>query len=124
MPVKCLVDTGAAFCQFPTSLLAGLGVTPDRHVSVLLADGATRQQPAAWVEIDYGTLTAFTLALFGGENGLALLGAHALEGLGLAVDPVRRVLEPRASHSRSLARGTRAGQLASGSQALRGLLIR
>ena len=94
VPVKCLVDTGAAFCQFPTSLLSGLGVTPDRHVSVVLADRAPRQQPAAWVEIDYGTLTAFTLALFSGENGLALLGAHALEGLGLAVDPVRKVLEP------------------------------
>jgi len=93
-PVKCLVDTGAAFCQFPTPLLASLGITPDRQVPVILADGSRRDQPAAWIEIHHGNLTAFTLVLFGGENGLALLGAHALEGLGLAVDPVRRVLEP------------------------------
>ena len=52
------------------------------------------EQPAAWVEIRYGDRTAFTLVLFGGDNGLALLGAHALEGLGLAADPVRKVLEP------------------------------
>ena len=93
-PVKCLVDTGAAFCQFPTALLASLGVTPDRRVPVVLADGSRREQPAAWVEIRHGSVTAFTLVLFGGDNGLALLGAHALEGLGLAVDPVRKVLEP------------------------------
>ena len=82
-PVKCLVDTGAAFSQFPTPLLASLGITPDRQVPVVLADGARRDQPAAWVEIRYGNLTAFTLVLFGGGNGLTLLGAHALEGLGL-----------------------------------------
>ena len=93
-PVKCLVDTGAAFSQFPTPLLASLGITPDRQVPVVLADGAGRDQPAAWVEIRYGNLTAFTLVLFGGDNGLTLLGAHALEGLGLSVDPVRKVLEP------------------------------
>lgn len=83
--VKCLVDTGAAFCQFPAALLAGLEITPDRQVPVVLADGTRRDQPAAWVEIRHGDRTAFTLVLFGGENGLTLLGAHALEGLGLAV---------------------------------------
>ena len=94
VPVKCLVDTGAAFCQFPAPLLASLGIVPDREVPVILADGTRRDQAAAWVEIRYGDRTAFTLVLFGGENGLALLGAHALEGLGLAVDPVRKALEP------------------------------
>lgn len=94
VPVKCLVDTGAAFCQFPATLLANLGITPERQVPVVLADGSRREQPAAWIEIRYGELTAFTLVLFGGDNGLTLLGAHALEGLGLAADPVRKVLEP------------------------------
>src|SRR3989442_12173217 len=50
-PVKCLVDTGAGFCQFPTVLLAGLRITPDREVPVVLADGRTRSQPAAWLGI-------------------------------------------------------------------------
>ena len=94
VPVKCLVDSGAAFCQFPASLLAGLGIVPDRHVPVVMADGTRREQPAAWIEIRHGDRTAFTLALSGGDNGLTLLGAHALEGLGLAVDAVRKALEP------------------------------
>ena len=92
--VKCLVDTGAAFSQFPDPLLSSLRIAPARHVPVVLADGTRREQPAAWIEVRYGDRTAFTLVLFAGANGLTLLGAHALEGLGLVVDPVRRVLEP------------------------------
>ena len=92
--VKCLVDTGAAFSQFPDPLFASLRLAPDRRVPVILADGTRKEQPAAWLEIRYGTRTAFTLVLFAGTNGLTLLGAHALEGLGLVVDPMRRVLEP------------------------------
>ena len=29
-PMKCLVDTGAAFSQFPASFLTSLGITTDR----------------------------------------------------------------------------------------------
>ena len=93
-PVKCLVDTGAGFCQFPATLLADLGITPEREVPVVLADGRPSTQPAAWLEIQYGDRTAYTLVLFASTNGLTLLGAHALEGLGLVVDAARRVLEP------------------------------
>ena len=93
-PVKCLVDTGAGFCQFTTTLLANLGITPEREVPVVLADGRLSHQPAAWLEIQYGDCTAYTLVLFAAANGLTLLGAHALEGLGLVVDPARKVLEP------------------------------
>ena len=94
VPVKCLVDTGAAFCQFPQPQLSSLGITPDRSVPVVLADGTTKDQPAGWLEIRYDALTAFTLVLFAGGNGLTLLGAHALEGLGLVVDPAGRALRP------------------------------
>lgn len=92
--MKCLVDTGAAFCQFPQPMLASLGIAPDRHVPVILADGTQKEQPAGWLEIRYSDRTAFPLVLFAGGNGLTLLGAHALEGLGLVVDPARKVLEP------------------------------
>lgn len=94
IPVKCLIDTGAAFSQFSDAVLANLGITPDRRVPVILADGRRQEQAAAWLEIRYGDRTAFTLVLFAGGNGLTLLGAHALEGLGLVVDSARRALEP------------------------------
>ena len=93
-PVKCLVDTGAAFCQFPASFLTSLGVTRDRVVPTVLADGTRGESPAGWAEIFCQDRYAFTLVLFGAETSLALLGAHALEGLGLAADPVRKALEP------------------------------
>ncbi len=61
---------------------------------MVLADGRTGSQPAAWLEIRHGDRTAYTLVLFASANGLTLLGAHALEGLGLVVDTARKVLEP------------------------------
>lgn len=93
-PVKCLVDTGAAFSQFPTSFLTSLGITPDRTVPVVLADGTKGESPAGWAEVFYQDRRAFSLVLFGAETSLSLLGAHALEGLGLAADPVRKAPEP------------------------------
>jgi len=93
-PTKCLVDTGAAFCQFPASFLISLGVSQDRVVPIVLADGTRGESPGGWAEVFYQDRHAFTLVLFGLETSLALLGAHALEGLGLSVDPVRKVLEP------------------------------
>ncbi len=93
-PVRCLVDTGAAPSQFPARFLTSLGVTADRTVPTVLADGTRGECPAGWAEVFYGDRHAFTLVLFGAETSLALLGAHALEGLGLAADPVRKVLDP------------------------------
>ena len=93
-PLKCRVDTGSGFCQFPATLLIKLGITPEREIPVVLADGRPSNQPAAWFEVRYLDRTAYTLVLFAGANGLTLLGAHALEGLGLVVDPARKVLEP------------------------------
>ncbi len=93
-PVKCLVDTGAAFCQFPANFLTSVGITPDRVVPTVLADGTAGESRAGWAEVSYQDRQAFTLVLFGAETSLALLGAHALEGLGLVADPVRKVLEP------------------------------
>ena len=93
-PVKCLVDTRAAFCQFPAALLADLAITAERELPVVLADGRLSHQPAAWLEIQHGDRTTYTLVLFAAANGLTLLGAHALEGLGLVVDPALKVLEP------------------------------
>jgi len=92
--MKCLVDTGAAFSQLPASFLTSLGIAQDRVIPIVLADGSRGETPAGWAEVFYQDQHAFTLVLFGAETRLALLGAHALEGLGLAVDPVRKVLEP------------------------------
>lgn len=68
-------------------------ITQDYMVPVVLADGSRGKSPAGWAKVFYQDRQAFTLVLFGAETGLALLGAHALEGLGLAADPVRNVLE-------------------------------
>jgi hypothetical protein len=68
-PGKGLVDTGAAFSQFPDPVLSSLGIVPDRRVPVILADGTRKDQAAACVAIRHGSRTAFTLVLFAGPSG-------------------------------------------------------
>lgn len=94
MEIEALVDTGAAFSIVPGDLLKDLGVSPIDRLDFTLADGRR-------VESDIGQAPATvegksipTLVAFGEENTLALLGAYTLEGLRLAVDPVRGELVP------------------------------
>ncbi len=92
--IDAVVDTGAAYTTLPDSLLRELGVEPTGKRRFPLADGRR-------VELDYGQAWAtvggeevVTIAVFGGDDSPALLGAYTLEGLALAVDPVERRLVP------------------------------
>ena len=94
LEIEAMVDTGAAFSIVPADVLNDLGVTPIDRLDFTLADGRR-------VECDIGQAVAtvegksiHTLVAFGEENTLALLGAYTLEGLRLAVDPVRGELVP------------------------------
>ncbi|MXY79436.1 MAG: hypothetical protein F4Y94_07070 [Chloroflexi bacterium] len=92
--IEATVDTGASYTTLPSSLLRELGVEPAGRRRFLLADG--RQ-----VELDYGRAWVaidgereVTIVVFADDDAPALLGAYTLEGLGLAVDPVRQRLVP------------------------------
>ncbi len=92
--VDALVDTGASFCQVPGSVLRALGISPTDTVEAELADGPVVEDPIAEVRVRIDGLETFTWVTFGPENVPPLLGAHALEGVRLAVDPLRRRLIP------------------------------
>lgn len=92
--LDALVDTGALYTTVPARLLMELDVTPRGRRRFLLADGRR-------VEMDFGDARvtidgeqAPTLVVFGEDDDLALLGAHTLQGLGLAVDPTEHRLVP------------------------------
>lgn len=94
MEIEAMVDTGAAFSIVPGDLLDELGVSPIDRLDFTLADGSL-------VACDIGQAVATlegksipTLVGFGEEKALALIGAYTLEGLLLAVDPVRGELVP------------------------------
>ena len=92
--IEATVDTGAAYTMLPGRLLRQLGVEPLGKRRFLLADGRR-------IYLDYGEArvtidgeSTTTIAVFGDDEGPALLGAYTLEGLALAVDPVEQKLVP------------------------------
>ncbi len=93
--VSLLVDTGATISWIPRSTLQKLDVKPVSSLPFSLADGRTleRETSAVLLTID-GRKGAVPVA-FGEPGEEAVLGATALETLGLLVDPVGQKLLPR-----------------------------
>ena len=92
--VDAWADTGGFYSSFPRPLLESLGVTPHRREVFMLADGRTAASDVGRTWIRVGDRSEITLVLFGEPGSPPVLGAYALEGLALAVDPVNRELVP------------------------------
>ena len=90
--VTMLVDTGATHSAVPASLAGRLGLPPNREDTFEMADGRRLRLPVVEARVRINGRQAPTLAIV--TEGRPLLGAHALEGLGLAVDPSRKRLVP------------------------------
>ena len=90
--VTMLVDAGATYSAVPASLAARLGFPPNREDTVEMADGRRLRLPVVEARVRINGRQAPTLAII--TQGRPLLGAHALEGFGLAVDPSRKRLVP------------------------------
>ena len=94
LTLDLLVDTGATWSVIPPEVARVLGVEPFETRPVRTADGRRLDLPLAqaWITVEGRSL--ITPCLIGSPGVPALLGAVTLEGLGLAVDPVQRVLVP------------------------------
>jgi len=94
LQLEGLVDTGAHFSQIPQTLLDQIGIAPYETRQVQYATGVVETKPVASAEILFGDRRTPTVVLCGDPNSLILIGAFALEGLNLGVDPVRKTLIP------------------------------
>lgn len=92
--VDATVDTGAAYSALPASLLRELGIEPARNRGLRLADGRVVDRRIGWAQVTVDGESAITAVVFSEDDAPLLLGAHALEGLGLAVDPLGERLVP------------------------------
>ena len=90
--VAMLVDTGANYSAVPGELAARLGLTPSTEDTFEFADGRTMRLPIAEARIRIDGRESPTLVII--TEGRPLLGAYALEGLRLGVDPQRKRLVP------------------------------
>ena len=92
--LDALVDTGSSYSQVPGFVLRRLGIHPTRTVEAELADGRVVEDLAAEARVRIDGLETFTWVTFGPEDVAPLMGAHAMEGVALAVDPVGLRLIP------------------------------
>ena len=89
-----MVDTGAEYSWIPPAILSDLGIAAVRTVRFETADGTVIEREIAFALIRAGDVTTPTIVVFAGDGDMVLLGAHALEGMNLRVDLVRRELVP------------------------------
>jgi len=88
-----LVDTGATDSLAPAAQLEKIGVRPMGTMAYELADGTIREYPFGLVQISFmGEVTAGRV-IFGPNDAEPIIGATALESVGITVDPANRTLK-------------------------------
>ena len=94
--LELLVDTGATISFVPADMLANLGIEPrwaDREFETV--SGAVIRRPVGVASLAVDGHETIAPVVFGQPGDAAVLGAVALESLGLIVDPIARRLIPR-----------------------------
>jgi len=94
LATKVLVDTGAILSAVPRVLLSQLGVTPFGKRTLRVFGGQAIEREIGAAIIRYKEFTAAASVIFAEERDTPVLGATALEAMGLQVDPVTKELRP------------------------------
>jgi len=92
--VEFLIDSGAIYSVVPTRILKELGIRPLAKEEFRLADGSTIRRKKGVALFKYEQHIGGADVIFGEKEDSNLLGALTLEALGLALDPLKRVLKP------------------------------
>jgi clan AA aspartic protease len=87
-----LVDTGATDSMVATSVLNRLGVEPIGKRTYELASGELQDFEVGYAEMSFMGDTIQARVIFGPDNAEPILGAIALELVGLVVDPANETL--------------------------------
>ncbi len=88
-----LVDTGATDSLAPAAKLFQAGIEPVGKTTNELADGTLQEYPFGLAQIEFmGEITAGRV-IFGPDDAEPILGATALESVGITVDPTTRSLK-------------------------------
>ena len=92
--LELLVDTGSSYSFIPRPILERLGirVTGQRPFRLANEERVFYDVGRAMVRVD--GVEEVTLIVFGEPDVMPLMGTHALEGLGLVVDPANQRLVP------------------------------
>ena len=90
---KLLVDTGSEYTWLPTSTLERIGIEREKKdLTFVMANGQQITRSVGFGIIRVGGNFTIDEVVFGEKGDLLLLGARALKGLNLTIDPVRKKL--------------------------------
>ena len=92
--ISALVDTGASITSLPASILRDLDVPVLFRQEFRFAQGEVRRMDVGQTWIRVERREVMTLVLFSDEGTPPLLGAMALEGVFMGVDPHAMKLIP------------------------------
>jgi clan AA aspartic protease len=92
--MNALVDTGASITSMSASTLRELGVEPVTSERFKFAQGEVRTMEIGYTWLRFAGKEILTQVLFNEEGSPPLLGALALEGAYMGVDPVEQRLIP------------------------------
>jgi predicted aspartyl protease len=92
--LEAWADTGAAYSWISRSRLDPLAVQKVRRLQFRTIEGHTVERDLAAVFLSADGYTGGDNVVIAEAGDLEVLGAHSLESLGLAVDPVHKKLVP------------------------------
>ena len=92
--LEAWADTGAAYSWISRDRLDPLGVKRVRRLQFQTIEGNTVERDLAAVFLSADGFTGGDNVVLAEPGDLEVLGAHSLESLGLAVDPVHKKLIP------------------------------
>lgn len=94
LPVRFLVDSGAAYSVLPRDVWTALGLRPARSMEFVLADGTVIRRDVSHAMVAYQGIEAPSPVVLGEPHDEALLGTVTLASMGLVLNPFERTLRP------------------------------
>jgi predicted aspartyl protease len=88
------VDTGAAFSWVSRERLERLRLKATRRIPVRTIEGRVLERDLAAVYVGTDGYSAPDVVVMAEPGEMEVLGAHSIEGLGMAADPVQKKLVP------------------------------
>lgn len=92
--MEFLIDSGAIYSVVPATILKELGIKPDEEREFILANGQKVSRRLGGARFEYNGHKGHATVIFGEKADSTLLGATALEAMGLALNPLQRELMP------------------------------
>jgi predicted aspartyl protease len=92
--LDAFVDTGAAFSWISRARLERLGVGPARRMPFRTIEGRVLERDMATVYVATDGYSVPDVVVMAEPGEIEVMGAHTIEGLGLAADPVQKKLVP------------------------------